>query len=57
MTAIGQRAHAALHSRLQEEADAHGIDHSMLNAMTEEYRRIHGSEPETLTQLICGVTC
>ncbi len=57
MTAIGQKTHVQFHSRLQEEADARGIDNSMLTAMIEEYRRLYGAEPETLPQLICGVTC
>lgn len=57
MTIAERRVHTLATDRLHEEADAHGIDASMLGTMLEEYRRLYGAEPETLPQLICGVTC
>ena len=57
MTIADQKVHTQPRSRLQEEADAHGIDASMLGEMVEGYRRMYGAEPETLSQLICGVFC
>ena len=57
MTIADQGAHTQPHPRLHEEADARGIDDSMLAAMMDEYRRVYGAEPGTLSELICGVTC
>ena len=57
MTSADQKSRAGIPSRVHAEADAHGIDESMLEAMLGLYVRTYGADPETLGQLVCGVFC
>ena len=57
MTSADPKPRADVPSRVHEEAGARGIDESMLRAMLDQYVRTYGAEPETLSQLVCGVFC